>query len=447
MKNQLKALWFRELFRVLTVISSSLVIGYLSEQWLISLLIHSLLYLFWFFYQLWIFQHWFNNGVDIKNFPSSNIIGTLISEQFIQIHKTLKSRKKELDRIADHYDAIMSALPEATIILSKKFEIEWANKSSRKILAIDGVNDVGKSIQNIIESSKFTDFLIDDSQMDMDIQSPLNDHKIVSISKVKYFKDKMLLIARDVSQRIAIQKLRKTFISNASHELRTPLTVISGYLEILDDDEDLPCEINKVINNAHQQALRMEKILDDLLLLSKLEEKGFSAGRGKVTNIPLLLQKLISDFEASQSEQQHSFHTKIAPDLLLKVKEPEFISLCENLISNAIKYSLPDSEIKVCWRACNNGDACLSITDQGDGIPKKHLTRLTERFYRVNIERSRKVKGTGLGLSIVKHILDNYGGYLEIESELKVGSTFSAYFPASRVSSDSLIDAGNPNPE
>jgi len=113
--------------------------------------------------------------------------------------------------------------------------------------------------------------------------------------------------------------------------------------------------------------------------------------------------------------------------------ETEFYSLCQNLLSNAVKYSSPGATIKVCWSLSDDKKACLKVIDNGEGIAQEHLSRLTERFYRVNTNRARKVNGTGLGLSIVKHILENYGGYLDIQSELTVGSTFTACFPSFRI--------------
>ena len=177
----------------------------------------------------------------------------------------------------------------------------------------------------------------------------------------------------------------------------------------------------------------MEKILDDILVLSKLEARGFSKGRGKIIDIPLLLQRVVADFEVSTIDKDYTFKLEFDPDLMLKIKEGEFYSLCQNLISNAVKYSSSGADINISWLSNEKGEACLTVVDHGEGIAEEHLSRLTERFYRINIERNKKISGTGLGLSIVKHILDNYGAYLDIKSELHKGSTFSACFPINRV--------------
>jgi len=152
-----------------------------------------------------------------------------------------------------------------------------------------------------------------------------------------------------------------------------------------------------------------------------------------VVDVPNLLKRMIADLARTGVEASHNIQLKIDDNLKLKVIEREIFSLCQNLLTNAIKYSDSGSIIKVGWEVTADGGACLKVADNGEGIAPEHLSRLTERFYRVNIARSRTVNGTGLGLSIVRHIMDNYGGSLHIQSELNVGSTFSAYFPKYRV--------------
>ncbi|MCP4413250.1 MAG: DUF3329 domain-containing protein [Gammaproteobacteria bacterium] len=426
--------WLTEISRILLLLLSSLIFGYLTEQWIISLLIHCTIYGGWNIYQLWQFKHWISKGGSIKKVPQTSGVLDFIVQHFIRSKNSSKAKKKRLSVIANHYQAVMSALPDATIILNKNHDIEWANKPSRKILGIHVIKSIGQPISKYVDNLALHDLLsLKDKQGEIEIQSPMDILKTLSIAKVNYYQGKVLILARDVSQRIAIQKLRKDFISNASHELRTPLTVISGYMDVLDDDEDLPVYIKKVINSSLQQAIRMEKILDDILMLSKLEAKGYSDGRGKIIDIPLLLQRVVADFEATTEEDDYSFNLEHDPDLMLKIKEVEFYSLCQNLISNAVKYSRKKTDIDISWKLNQKGEACLTVVDHGEGIAKEHLSRLTERFYRINIERNKKIAGTGLGLSIVKHILDNYGARLKIKSKLNKGSTFSACFPITRV--------------
>ncbi|MFT5520793.1 MAG: two-component system phosphate regulon sensor histidine kinase PhoR [Enterobacterales bacterium] len=432
--------WSIEYSRILVALGSAALFGLVSEQWLLSVILHAGIYIGWNLYQLKIFEQWIRKGAPVKSAPDSSGVWSLIVQHFYRSQTSNKNRKKHLTTIANHYHAVMSALPDATIILNDKLEIEWANKPSHDILGIDVVRDIGHPIDNIIRDLGLQTLLSSDDESIIELLSPLDNLKTLSFAKLRYTEDKTLLIVRDVSQRIAIQKLRKAFVANASHELRTPLTVISGYLEILDTDEELPPAVNKVINNALGQAQRMEKILNNLLVLSKLEEKGISKHQGDIIQVPDLISRLVTEFDSSSTSTRHKFELKVDSTLKLTGIEQDFYSLCQNLVSNAVKYSPEDSTIKICWTKNANDFACFSVTDSGEGIAKKYLLRLTERFFRVNVDRERKVQGTGLGLSIVKHILDNNGGFLDITSQLGKGSTFSACFPSSTISS---IDTSN----
>lgn len=430
--------WSIEYTRIIVALGSATLFGLISEQWLISVILHVGIYIGWNLYQLKIFEQWIKKGAPVKSAPDTSGVWSLIVQHFYRSQTSNKNRKKHLATIANHYHAVMSALPDATIILNGKLEIEWANKPSHDILGIDVVRDIGYPIDNIIRDLGLQTLLSSDDESTIELLSPLDNLKTLSLSKLNYTDDKILLIVRDVSQRIAIQKLRKAFVANASHELRTPLTVISGYLEILDEDEELPQPAKKVINNALGQAQRMEKILNNLLVLSKLEEKGISKHQDNIIQVPELISRLVTEYDSSSTSLKHKFELDVDQTLKLIGIEQDFYSLCQNLVSNAIKYSPEDSIIKICWTMNSNNFACFTVTDNGEGIAKKHLLRLTERFFRVQVDRERKVQGTGLGLSIVKHILDNSGGFLDISSQLGKGSSFSACFPNSRIPSNDI---------
>ncbi|MBV1910258.1 MAG: phosphate regulon sensor histidine kinase PhoR [Kangiellaceae bacterium] len=425
--------WSVEFLRILVAFVSTVLFGTVSELWTLSVVIHSTLYISWNAFQLRAFERWIRNGAPSASAPDVSGVWELIVQHIYRTQKSNKDRKRHLSKLASHYHAVMSALPDATIVLNEKLEIEWANKTSQRILGIDPARDSGHKLGNIVRDTVINDLLESSfSEDEIEMISPVDPLKHLSLAKIKYGEDKTLLIARDISQRIALQKLRKAFIANSSHELRTPLTVISGYLEMLDCDEDLPPSLGKIINNAHLQAIRMEQILNDLLVLSKLEEKGYSENSGDTVDVPALLKRLVADFQKTKAKDSHQIELVIDESLFVKAIENEFYSLCQNLLSNAVKYSPPGSAIRVCWSLTEDGKACLRVIDNGEGIADEHLSRLTERFYRVNVNRDRKVSGTGLGLSIVKHILENYGGYIDIQSELTIGSTFTACFPSYR---------------
>ncbi len=427
--------WSTEASRLIFLLVSIFIFGFVSGYWLLSVIFHFIFYIAWVVFQLRSLERWIGNGAHSVRAPNTSGIWALIVQHIYRTQKKNKDRKKMLSDLAKRYRAIMKALPDATIVLNEHLEIEWANQIAEEVLGVDIDRDTGHRVDNIIRDLSIQELLYcEGSKTEIEIISPIDEHKTLILSKVRYGENQVLLTARDISQRIALQKMRKAFIANASHELRTPLTVISGYLEMLNDDEQLPSSMKQLMSNAHLQAIRMDRILGDLLTLSKLEEKGFSEERGEILNVFNLITQLVSDFEKPSAKKSHNIEINIEKGINITLIEREFISLCQNLLSNAIKYSAEGTTIKLCWQLAENHHACLRVSDNGEGFAPEHLSRLTERFYRINVNRSRKVGGTGLGLSIVKHIMDNCGGYLDIQSELNVGSTFTAYFPKNRVS-------------
>jgi len=430
--------WTVEFSRILVVVVTVLVFGLATGYWILAVLLPTAVYLGWTLVQIRSFERWIRLGAKTKLAPDSSGIWQLIVQHIYRIQKKDTERKSRLASMANRFEATISALPEATIVLNSHLEIEWVNDAARNALGIDKDRDLGQRIDNLIRLPMLS-MLLEGELPDsfIEIESPIDTQKTLVITCTQFGDEQTLVTARDVSQRIAVQKLRKAFIANASHELRTPLTVISGYLEMLETDDSIPMPLQAQVTNASQQALRMKKILDDLLTLSKLEEKGHDKKAGELINVPETLGAMVIDFERTRAKGTHKFNVSIDDGIQLKAVESEFYSLCQNLLSNAVKYSTEGSEINVHWHKCDKGRACLSVEDNGEGIAPEHISRLTERFYRVNVNRSRQVGGTGLGLSIVKHILENHGGHLHIASELGKGSKFTACFPSYRLSSSS----------
>jgi len=225
-----------------------------------------------------------------------------------------------------------------------------------------------------------------------------------------------------------LERMRKDFVANVSHELRTPLTVVLGYLELLltkpDNDKVLS---NDLIEKMYQQSLRMQNIIEDLLLLSHIEtNKPIPISENHV-NIKHLLNIIQQSAEPLRLEKQQQLSFAIDEKLTIKGNQDELHSLFSNLIFNAIKYTPCQGKIKVRWFRQEN-KAIFEVQDTGIGIAAKHIPRLTERFYRIDKSRSRASGGTGLGLAIAKHILIRHQGQLEIESEEGIGSIFRCIF-------------------
>lgn len=230
-----------------------------------------------------------------------------------------------------------------------------------------------------------------------------------------------------------LQKLQCDFVANVSHELRTPLTVIHGYLESLlnitiQDKEQL----KTIFSQMFQHSVRMTQTIDDLILLSRLENESQFA-TNHLCDVPALLTQLHAEAQTISGDKQQCIGLQLKTSAQLKGNENELRSLFANLIINAIKYTPCHGKIDITWYQDDNQQGIFSVHDTGTGIRKKHLPHLTERFYRVDEPTQTDNHGTGLGLAIVKKILIRHQGELQIDSVWKKGSVFRCLFPRERI--------------
>jgi two-component system phosphate regulon sensor histidine kinase PhoR len=238
-----------------------------------------------------------------------------------------------------------------------------------------------------------------------------------------------LLTFRDVSQARRIDRMRSDFVANASHELRTPLASLRGFIETLQGPAKNDHKAHeRFLVIMHEQATRMSRLVDDLLSLSRLELRSNVAPEQTVDLVPLLghvrdsLQPLARDLGVEVVLDLPRQPVTVAGD------RDELVEVFENLIENACKYGQEGKRVDVVLTAGGETPVELTVTDYGPGIPPEHVPRITERFYRVNVEASRSKKGTGLGLAIVKHILTRHRARLVVKSELGKGTAFTVKF-------------------
>lgn len=226
----------------------------------------------------------------------------------------------------------------------------------------------------------------------------------------------------------SVERMRRDFVANVSHELRTPLTVIQGYMEVLIERSN-GGQYNDIYQEIAAQSTRMENLVSNLLLLSKLESTVLHVRH--IVNVSSMIEAICSDVKTVFSSFSHQYNVYLDPNLMLQGEERLLKSIFNNLLSNACKYTPNNGLIQVAW--FQSGDtAIFEVRDTGIGIENTHIPRLTERFYRVDKARSRNSGGTGLGLAIVKHALMRHEGVLEITSQPDKGSCFRAIFPLSK---------------
>ena len=325
-----------------------------------------------------------------------------------------------------------SAMPEGVVILDELDRIEWCNPVAEKHLGVNSSLDTGQHITHLVRHTRFAEFLVARNYTEpLVIKQHRKRGLILSLQFVPYGDKQKLLLSRDITELERTQTMRRDFVANVSHELRTPLTVIGGFLETLSDESPSDPETRKwALGLMADQTQRMQGLVDDLLTLSRLEETE-NLVREEHVDVPEMLRELYEEAKSlSGGRHQISLHLDTSAKLLGNMHELR--SAFSNLISNAIRYTPNDGTITLTW-AIRNGQGVFAARDTGIGIEPEHISRLTERFYRVDRGRSRETGGTGLGLAIVKHVLSCHQAKLEITSEPGKGSCFSALFPETRL--------------
>ncbi len=343
------------------------------------------------------------------------------------------SQSQELLSLAlERMRSVTSAMPDGIVILDETDRIEWCNPVAEQHLGINLSLDTGQQITYLVRQIPFVEYLAARKYSNPLILNQTRQQGIiVSLQLVPYGYNQKLLISRDITRFEKIETMRRDFIANVSHELRTPLTVISGFLETLSADENVNSGFNKrALVLMSEQTTRMQRLIEDLLILSRLENEQ-SIVNEKAVEVTSLLRGILQDAE-SLSAGRHQIKLNIASQDQLLGSEEELRSAFGNLISNAIRYTPDSGEISINWER-RDGQGLFFVQDSGIGIEPEHIPRLTERFYRVDSSRSRETGGTGLGLAIVKHVLSRHQARLEITSQVGKGSRFTIWFPAKRL--------------
>ena len=352
---------------------------------------------------------------------ASPSISPLAHDRFMTRTRRIASSLRDLRSAAGN-------LPDAVVLLDNEQHVRWFNHAAEDLLGLRRPQDRGTDLHERLRNSDLAGWLEDGAREPLnDIPAPGRPDRHLNVTLLPFGRRQRLLLARDISDLTRLEQVRRDFVANVSHELRTPLTVIHGYLELL-DPEDVP-ELAPVLGEMRAQSKRMGQIVEDLLTLSRLETQEHVTDE-RVAMAPLLAT-LRKEAEAlSQGRHEITLESTAEADLLGSPKDLH--SALSNLVSNAVRYTPAGGRITIRWQRSGDG-AVYSVSDTGFGIPASHLSRLTERFYRVSSSRSRESGGTGLGLSIVQHVLNLHQACLQIESTPGQGSTFSCHFGRDRL--------------
>ncbi len=412
-----------------------LVIGFLSDKVGWGLGLSLVFYLFMHFKQAWKVLNWLSRKTT-KQPPSTHGLWGMFVQQSLKIEKKTQKRKKRLSALLKRFHEVLAAMPDAIVILDEFGGIEWFNESARHILKMSQTHSIGQHIIRSIDEKEFSQYYNKkDYAHSLNISSPFDSDISLNIRIAPYGKKKQLLSARDITRMRQLEGVRSLFVANVSHELRTPLTVISGYLELLSDNEsnsEVDATLQPIYQQMNQQAERMITLLDDLLMLSNLENQQIAEKLNETICIAAMIKDIHREAQMLKGEERYNISCDVDKTLAIKGNAKEIHSAFTNLVTNALRYTPSGGEIKISWKKTNQ-TACFSVQDNGIGIEQQHIERLTERFYRVDKGRSRSTGGTGLGLAIVKHVMFKHDARLEIESEFEKGSLFTCIFPKERI--------------
>jgi two-component system phosphate regulon sensor histidine kinase PhoR len=239
-----------------------------------------------------------------------------------------------------------------------------------------------------------------------------------------------VIVLNDITRARRLETVRREFVANVSHELRTPLTAIRGFVETLEDGSLPPEKAAHFLDVIARQVDRMNAIVEDLLLLARVEEhEGTGDTEREEVRLADVLGAAVELCEPKAAAKRIAIDVQCAADRPVRVNGALLEQAVVNLVDNAVKYSDADTTVRV-EAALEGDDAVITVIDRGQGIEAPHLDRIFERFYRVDKGRSRKVGGTGLGLSIVKHVAQMHGGTVTVTSSPGAGSTFTIRLPS-----------------
>lgn len=421
-----------DIWKFISILIASALFGYTIDHILLPTLLAALSIIAWQIYRFDVLYKWIE---DPKKNPMPEVSGQVygIYREIFRSNTKNAKRKKQLNNYLSQFRKAVGALPDAIILIDDNGKIEWANKNADHILGIRWPDDSHVRFSDLIRYPEVDSLLQKaDSKaapapQGVVVNSISQSEQVISFKCVRYTNDLRMIIARDVSRLIQINQMHADFVANVSHELKTPLTVLKGYIEILQNNPNLPATFSKPLAQMTVQSTRMEFIVSDLLYLAKLEDKANKKPHEHI-DITHLINTIIDSISPLIEEKHHKIELDIDHSLSIIGTQSELHSAFSNLIANAIYYTPKQGYLKVRWYR-QHDSAIFSVKDNGIGIAAHHLERLTQRFYRVDNDRSRDSGGTGLGLAIVKHVLQRHEAELLIESEERKGSVFRCVFP------------------
>lgn len=361
----------------------------------------------------------------------------LWGDVYYRLHRLAKRWRTQVLQVEEQHHRFIQAMqasPNGVLMLDDQDQIEWCNAGAETHFGLNAQRDLQQRMTHLVRAPDFARYMtlqrFDEPLVLRDAGS--HQQSVIQIEVYPYGDQRKLVLSRDITKLENTESMRRDFVANVSHELKTPLTVLHGFLETV---RDLPLsaeERTRYLGLMHAQALRMQHLVENLLVLARLEGDSEPPVFDVVSMAPVM-QQLQYEAEAL-SAGRHVIKMTCAEGIDVRGAELELCSAFGNLVANAVRYTPQGERIHIDLRV-EASRVVFEVADTGPGIASDHLPRLTERFYRVDRSRSRSAGdtgGTGLGLAIVKHVVSRHQGELDIHSEEGRGSRFIIRFPAER---------------
>lgn len=382
-----------------------------------------------------------SEDIDFKRWPQ--LVDDDIDVALRNAARRFQGKSEGLMRAEARLRGLIDAMPDPLLTVDGRRKVTQANKAAA---AMFGPSIAGRDIETVVRNPAVLEMLDGvlsgraGARTEFSLPSPVERELVCHATPMQDPGDDpvVVLVFNDISDLRRTDRMRADFVANASHEIRTPLSTLAGCIETLSgparDDPEAQTQFLEIMS---QQAARMTRLVEDLLSLSRIEINEHTLPKGLV-DLPVLLARVVDVISAGDPDVREKIHIQARDDLPQALgDDSELEQVFQNLIVNGLKYGGDSVEVEIdianrrLPNAVSHGLALrVSVRDNGAGIPREHLPRLTERFYRVDTARSRQLGGTGLGLAIVKHIVNRHRGALSIESEVGEGSTFTVYLAA-----------------
>ena len=350
----------------------------------------------------------------------------------------LLNQAAEASRQRDELETVFAGMDEAVIVLDTNLVILEMNDSARRLSDLDEDEGSGKELLLVFRNSHLYEVADRVRREEKSIEG----ETVVFGDNARYLQvhgtiipgtdndARIVLVLNDVTKLKNLEQVRKDFVANVSHELKTPITAVKGYIETLLGGDYRNLEVaESFLSIALQHVDRIVAIIEDLLIISRLEQETGIEPELASCNLLRIMQRVVQMYEKRAAEKGMELHVSCPKDLQISANEVLLEQGIANLVDNAIKYS-DGGPVEISGRAIDD-TVVIRVEDHGNGIPEEHLNRVFERFYRVDQGRSRELGGTGLGLAIVKHVALSHGGQVTAESTEGEGSTFSIILPRS----------------